>query len=223
MQKLYIGALLGLIVVLMSGCQEVFTYSPLENLARDPANLSTEQQVTYAETVLSSGTSEEIEAAFEVITAQLEDNPDDPELNLLAADLAIAGSGLDDAINTALATPALLSGELSAEEADEVLTDILESLDIEKIEAAGEFIVTASADESAEISDSQTVIAGASLVLAAASEAGGFDELGDLTEGEPGYETLQEAEEIVGDTDMESLLGGLLGEDFTLPDFLSGS
>ena len=55
------------------------------------------------------------------------------------------------------------------------------------------------------MSDTQYVIAGAALLTAAVEKAGGFEEVGNLTEGDEGYQELQDAEaylEAGGATDL---------------------
>jgi hypothetical protein len=87
-----------LVYLLLSSCQQIFTYSPLTFAQRDPADLPPEQQVAYAESALASGDVDAIISAYEAIA-----NSDDPDINLLASELAFAGSGVSDAIEEATA------------------------------------------------------------------------------------------------------------------------
>ena len=86
-----------LVLVLIASCQQIFTFSPLSFLQRDPANLPPEQQIAYAEGALASGDTEAMAVAFNLIQGS-----DDPDVALLASDLAIGASGLTDALTTAL-------------------------------------------------------------------------------------------------------------------------
>jgi hypothetical protein len=77
-----------LLLFILSGCQDIFTFSPLDILQRDPSTLSKEQQLLYARQALSSGNRSAMEDALDVVTNDL--IPDDllnPELYILAADL----------------------------------------------------------------------------------------------------------------------------------------
>ena len=55
--------------------------------------------------------------------------------------------------------------------------------------------VQAAVDAGVEVSDTQYVIAGAALLASAVEKAGGFGEVGVLTEGDEGYQEFQDAEE----------------------------
>ena len=75
----------------------------------------------------------------------------------------------------------------------EELTAVLEDLDLELI-AAGAAHVQAAEEAGGEVSDTQYVIAGAALLTSAVEKAGGFEEVGLLTEGDDGYEEFEDAE-----------------------------
>ncbi|TFG63763.1 MAG: hypothetical protein E4H36_04800, partial [Spirochaetales bacterium] len=97
MKRTSLFRLVSLIVVLTLAavsCQRIFTYSPLSFLQRDPSSLSAQQQVNYAEDILASGTAEDMAAAYALIQALLAADPGNADLQLLAAQLAIGGSGL---------------------------------------------------------------------------------------------------------------------------------
>jgi hypothetical protein len=85
--KAYFFIIISFILVLCFGCQDVFTYSPLDFLERDPKTLSKEQQLLYAKQALSSGNEDAMEKALSVVEDQLADDPNNAELLLLTGDL----------------------------------------------------------------------------------------------------------------------------------------
>ena len=69
--------LIGLII--FSGCQAVFTFSPFSAFQRDPAKLPPEQQIAWAEGALASGDTASMAEAYALLDALLESDPDNPE------------------------------------------------------------------------------------------------------------------------------------------------
>ena len=53
--------------LLASGCQQIFTYSPLTFLQRPPATLPPEARLTYAEDALASGDKDAMKTAYDAI------------------------------------------------------------------------------------------------------------------------------------------------------------
>ena len=201
--KLSIGlAILALVV--LTGCQAVFTYSPLAAFQRDLTDLTEEQQATYAETALSSGDTEAIAEAYETIAETLasQDEPD-PALSVLAAELAFGASGVTDVFTEILADP-----EALAVGGAESLDEVLENLDLDLISEGAEHLVNAAEaeDGEVEITDTQYAIAGAVLIAGAAEEAGGFENLESLEPGDAGYEEYQDAQEFLELGGVEDLL-----------------
>lgn len=90
----------GLLVI--TGCQEVFTYSLFEGMQRDFSSLSREQKISYAEDVLASGDAKAMAEIYDEIAAMA---ANDPELYLLAADLAMGASGITDVIGDFMSDP----------------------------------------------------------------------------------------------------------------------
>lgn len=109
---IFFGAAALALPLLFAGCEEFFTTSPLSWAQRDPSNLSTEQQIAYAEFALGSGDTQKLKDAYNAIK-----DSDDPEVQYLASQVAIGASGFDDALDLAL------SGETVTEQ------DIMDSLD----------------------------------------------------------------------------------------------
>jgi hypothetical protein len=185
--KKIIGILLLGVLILFVSCQAVFTYSPVTFLQRDISTRPAAEQISRARDVLGSGDVEQMEEAYAIVEALLETS-DDPELSLLAADLAFGASGM-----TEVFTSALQDLDTITEGSSEELEEVLEDLDTELIAEGADHIQTA-IDAGAEVSDTQYVIAGAALLTTAVELAGGFDEVGALTEGDPGFEEFQDAE-----------------------------
>jgi hypothetical protein len=99
MKKILKGTLLiVLLPILLISCEQMFTHSLFEWAQRDPSNLSEAQQVSYAQSVLGSGDKDAMTDAYEAI----KDNSD-PEVQLLAAKLAVGASGLNEAVESAIA------------------------------------------------------------------------------------------------------------------------
>lgn len=92
-----------LLSFLLAGCQEVFTYSLLEGLQRDPSDLPQEQQISYAESALAAGDVGAMADIYDEIVALA---AHDPGLYLLAADLAMGASGITGVISDVLSDPA---------------------------------------------------------------------------------------------------------------------
>ncbi|MEJ2664201.1 MAG: hypothetical protein P8107_09195 [Spirochaetia bacterium] len=82
----YLAALF--LLFLLFGCQDIFTYSPLDILQRDPASLSKDQQLLYAQQALSSGDDSPITSAIDIVENTLiPDDPANADLYLLLGDL----------------------------------------------------------------------------------------------------------------------------------------
>jgi tetratricopeptide (TPR) repeat protein len=97
--KAYVYALIILGTILIFGCQNFFTYSPLDILQRDPDTLSKEQKLLYARQALSSGNKDAMEEALDVVVNDLiPDDPTNADLWLLCGDLLWTLSDVPDAI-----------------------------------------------------------------------------------------------------------------------------
>ncbi|MDA3941072.1 MAG: hypothetical protein PF693_17480 [Spirochaetia bacterium] len=103
MKKICVIAFTVVIYLILSSCQQIFTYSVLEWAQRDPSNLPPAQQIAYAESALASGDEQAIIDAYNAIK-----DLDTAEADLLASELAFAGSGVSGVI--AEATTMLLEG-----------------------------------------------------------------------------------------------------------------
>lgn len=183
--------------LLFVSCEAVFTYSPLSEitwLKRDVSKLSAGQQQAYARSLLESGADPEaLMEAYLLIAAQA---GRDPELNLLAADLALGASG----INTILTT--VITQAASGEDMD--FEELLADLNIDVILQASEHILIAlEEDPDAPVSNTQYIVAATALIFAALQEEEDPDDLSD----NPNYQQAEEYLAAAG-IDIESF-GGL--------------
>lgn len=152
-------ALATALAVMLASCENVFTTSLFSSLQRDPSNLSPEQQVAYGEDALASGDPAAMAEAYEVLK-----DSDDPETQLLAADLALGAVELEATL-------------LEAASADDPVATIESALDgfsdedfTMMREAAA---LVDSADDSVEPTAEQYLFAAAGLIAVAADENGG--------------------------------------------------
>lgn len=151
-----IALLFVLLPMLSISCEQFFTYSLFEWAQRDPSNLSTAQQISYAKGVLGSGDKDAMADAYEAI----KDN-DDPEVQLLASKLAVGASGINEAVEQALKD--LESGSTSS------LESYLDSIDSDMLDNAVASMAAATDDPStaSEVtSDEYLTVAAASLISA---------------------------------------------------------
>jgi hypothetical protein len=98
-----IGALV--VLMLVGGCQALFTYTPLKGLQRDPASLSPEQKLVYAQDALASGDKSAMQAAYNAIKADTGN-----DARHLTAELGIELSGVPGLINDAITDESLVTG-----------------------------------------------------------------------------------------------------------------
>lgn len=188
-------SLIFLFSLFLSGCQDVFTFSPLAGLGRDPSKLPDDQKVNYANNALAGGDPEEMAEAYTLIEEMLQSDPDNGDLHLLAADLALGASGLSDA-----------TAELDISSTDpDTLDSLLDDLDADLLSATASHIESAE-ESGTEVSDSQYVNAGMALVAKEAKDAGGFSKI----DWEKPNDSLEKAKEYAekGGVDLESYVSG---------------
>ncbi|RKX85948.1 MAG: hypothetical protein DRP58_05095, partial [Spirochaetes bacterium] len=164
-------------ILIYTSCQQIFTYSALEWAQRDPSSLPPAQQIAYAERILSSGDTEAMASAYAVIDDLVAADPGNVELQLLAADLAIGGSGITDAI-----------ANLDLNDLENSVETILASIDLDLVAASAEHVVAAEAIDSSAISEDQYLNTGLILLAKAADEAGDFATLNGITISDPADE-----------------------------------
>jgi hypothetical protein len=95
MAKAFMVAAISL--ALLTGCDAVFTYSALTGLQRDPKDMSLEQRIKFAEDALASGDEGAMADAYDAIKGTAATS-NDGDLELLAGQLALELSGINDAI-----------------------------------------------------------------------------------------------------------------------------
>ncbi|MCK5153057.1 MAG: hypothetical protein KAQ93_01745 [Spirochaetales bacterium] len=187
MKKISILIMVLAILFVYTSCQQIFTYSALEWAQRDPSDLPPAQQISYAESILSSGDTEAMADAYAVIDDLLEDDPDNVDLQLLAADLAIGGSGITDAI-----------ADLDLENLDTSVEDILAGIDLDLVAASAEHVEAAAALDPNAVSPEQYLNTGLILLAQAADEAvDGFGDLSTINTGDLGWDTLVKANNFI--------------------------
>lgn len=187
-----LGGGLVLLCTLMVGCQAVFTFSPLSGLQRDPANLSPEGKISYAQDLLATGSQAEMAEMYTLIDELSQDNPNDPSLHLLAADLALGATGVNEAVED------FLSGGGDVGSATE---DIVGDLDMGMVAAAADHVIDAE-NLGGEISQQQYLNTGVILLGKAHDEANpvpgvAFSDLDTLTSGQNGYDTYIQAKDFI--------------------------
>ncbi len=187
MKKISVIVLVLVSIFIYTSCQQIFTYSALEWAQRDPSTLPPAQQISYAESILSSGDTTAMADAYAVIDNLVASDPGNVDLQLLAADLAIGGSGITDAI-----------ANLDLNDLEASVETVLASIDLTLVAASADHVVAAEAIDSTAISPEQYLNTGLILLAKAADEAGGFSSLGDpLTTGDTGFATLVQANTFI--------------------------
>lgn len=151
--------LAGAATLLLASCENVFTSSLFSFLQRDPSNLSPEQQVAYGEDALASGDPDRMAEAYEVLK-----DSDDPQTQLLAADLALGAVELEGTLLE------VASAEDPVATIEAALDDFTDEDFAMMREAAA---LVDSADDSVEPTAEQYFFAAAGLIAAAADENGG--------------------------------------------------
>jgi hypothetical protein len=162
---------LALAVVVMIGvvsCERFFTTSPLAPLARDPSTFTQSQLVAYARDALASGDETAMATAYQLLK-----DTTDPDLQLLAVDLAFGAAGLPAAMG------AMISG-LTVQPDDPVTVldqafALFDATDLARFVEASALLDDADDDVSATAE--QYAYAAFGLIAAAAEDAGGSGNL----------------------------------------------
>lgn len=165
-------------LLLLPGCEQVFTYSPLSFLARDPSTLPMEQRVSYAQLALASGDKATLQAAYESIASST-----DPEVQYLASQVAVGASGLNEAIAGIDDFFSLTSDDVDA---------ILGTIDSSWADNIGDSLVFAIADGGVSIAPEDKVVAAAMYVIASAESNSDTFPAINISEGTIGLVTVDE-------------------------------
>jgi hypothetical protein len=161
-----VGLVVVALVLLLAGCEAIFTASLLSFLQRDPSKLSPEQQVTWAEQALASGDPEAMAEAYELVK-------NDPDNTLLAARLALELSGVGDVLSAMLqdldTVVALDQAGLQA-----YLGGFVSGVDATYAAAAGTHYTAVLAADPSELFGQDMVLGALALAFAEADAGGGF-------------------------------------------------
>lgn len=117
-------------LVTFGSCEDIFTTSIFQGLQKDVSKMSAAELRAHAEGLQGAGTAKDMAKAFEALKDKLPADPaDDPELCLLACDMALGGSGLNDAITD------VLQKVVAGDPLDDTLyTDVIGKLDLAMME-----------------------------------------------------------------------------------------
>ena len=91
-------------LLLLGGCEAIFTSSPFTALQRNPSSLSPEQQITYAQDALASGDKTAMQAAYDTLKSETSSTA-----VYMTAELGIELSGVPTLLTAAINDPSILS------------------------------------------------------------------------------------------------------------------
>jgi len=160
--------IIALSLIVLSGCERIFTSSLFEFMQRDPATLSAAQRVTYAEDALASGDAATMAAAYDLVS-----DSDDPETQLLAVELALGASGMASAVTSTVA--GLMEDGADQQAVIEAALDGFTDDELAMLVEAAALLD--SADDSVTPTAEQYAFTAIGLIAAAAADAGGIDNL----------------------------------------------
>jgi len=151
-----------LLTIITVSCEQIFTYSPVTFAQRDPANLPDSQKVSYAQNILGSGASQEdLAAAYEAIA-----DSSDPEVQLLASQVAVAASGINEMVSD------ILENLDTFGDAGQTIDDYLAEIDDAMLANAITSMDAANADSSTSeaISPEDYLVTAAAVILTNSSD-----------------------------------------------------
>ncbi len=226
-KRMFVILLAIFMFVMLGACQDVFTSSAYFWYEPNMDDMTEEQKISYAEDLLSAGaTTEELTRAFDEIKKMLPENGDyskaEPELVVLAADLAIGSSGIGDAVNQALE---LISqggdeGSGDAEDTFESVQNIINNINTENLSDAVELIEAAATNEAVELTTEQYANAAAAQILVVVDSVKDVETIDDITD-----EQKEQLEEDLGQAldwaeqggvELSSIFGDSTSEDVNL-------
>ena len=175
------------VLIGLTGCEAVFTYSPVAFLARNSDSIPASQKTDYYENLAASGGLTEDNLSD--LGQYAQENADNPEINKLAGTAYIEASGIETALSSVIEqmtsgegveniqivsvfTPA--EGEtVTGETISAAFTDI--GVNVDKIKTGSDFLSNAE-ENGAELSEMDYVIGGVGLALGAVEDAGSLAE-----------------------------------------------
>jgi hypothetical protein len=145
-------------------------------LERDPSKLSLDQQIVYGEDALASGDPEKMAKAYDALADSIE-GTDDPEHNLLAADLALGASDLQSAYDD-IAEVVLGDGSDLSNQADLAagLDGSLGDVDYSDV-AEAQAQIDAAVANGGEVSEEQYLLVTVGVIMDLSNDAGGVGSL----------------------------------------------
>jgi hypothetical protein len=162
-----------LCILAFTGCEAIFTTSPLSFLQRDPSKLPDEQKIAWAEAAWASGDEEAMAEAYAAI-ADLAAGSTDPELTHLAANLALELSGVTEIVDAVLDDlDAILDGTTTLDQA--FLQGILGSIDAAYVAAAGSLFEQTALNDPDAMGDADWVMGTLCLIYEAGEASGSLD------------------------------------------------
>lgn len=151
-----------LMIFFIISCQEIFTYSALNSLERDPSSLSEDEKIAYAYAALESQKVEYMEKAYAVMIPIAEKYPNDEELQMLTYNLAIGASGMQAEILGSL-DAFLDPGSTDADTALDALEDAMANMDTDDLVEALE--IFDAIEEGSELDESEYLNAALVIVV----------------------------------------------------------
>jgi hypothetical protein len=207
------ACLTGLLCLLaVSGCEALFTTSPLSFLQRDPSKLSDDQKISWAEAAWASGDEEAMADAYAAI-ADLATGSSDPELTYLAANLALELSGVPGIVDSILADVENIVVDTA------FLDTVLSSVDGGYVSAAATFFQDTMTNGPDALTGTDLIMGTLCLIYDAAV-AGGDTSIGDLTSADvaPAQTFITDADPLVpDDQDAQDILNEIDNYLATLP------
>ena len=117
-----------IILLALSACQAIFTYSPLAFLQLSPKELNTDQLLDYSENALSGGDRNTMEISYEALKLSLIDleltASQQAKLNQVAGNIAVELSGVGEVISKIINKEVEISTNADVEAAVNDIYDI---------------------------------------------------------------------------------------------------
>lgn len=168
-----------LFAFILSGCQALFTYSPVAFLKRNPANLTEDEKIQYAEYALAGGDETAIAAIYDVLKEEATDSTD-ADLTFMAAQLALDLSGMPEVLDEILTSFIdLAAASKSIESFSDIVDQVLAALSTDEvlIEEAIDFLNATYENDPTLITTYFYFAGGLSYFILAVEEAEGIEDL----------------------------------------------
>lgn len=184
-------------LLFFSGCQEIFTYSFFTAMQPDPADLPDEKLAEYCSDILVNGTAEEKAEAFAALQAAIQAGSTDPEINYIAANLALDQAGL---------TFNNLISIIDSQDPAAAFGDLLSGNNLDLLETAGNYFMTVDAGDSSLLSATDYIIGGVGIVLGSVDGDTGLIDPNNLSSAQQqGLSAIEQGIAIGGDALIQSI------------------